>query len=145
MSNPYSSPSPSPHSPEPPSVLVAPAIALMVVSGLAVVVGILGLLGDVFLLVSGAVERLEAANDGPFSEYTTITIRIIWGIILVAASGYVMYGAMQMKQLTNYAAARTAAVISVIPCLGPCCFLGIPFGIWALVVLSKPEVRDSFR
>ncbi|PQO39308.1 hypothetical protein C5Y96_05495 [Blastopirellula marina] len=145
MSNPYESPSNSPQSSAAQSAVTAPAIALMVISALAVVVGILGLMGDAFLLLSGAVEQLEEMNDGPVSKYQSITVRIIWGIALILASAYIFYGAMQMKQLTNYTAARTAAMISVIPCLGPCCFLGIPFGIWALVVLSKPEMRDAFR
>ena len=25
-----------------------------------------------------------------------------------------------------------------------CCLLGVPFGIWALVVLNKPEVKAQF-
>jgi hypothetical protein len=29
--------------------------------------------------------------------------------------------------------------------LGPCCIVGIPFGIWAIVVLSKPEVKRAFE
>ncbi|QDU74219.1 hypothetical protein Pan97_12240 [Bremerella volcania] len=145
MSNPYEIPNPSPQSPGLISEVAAPAIALMVISALAVVVGILGLMGDAFLLLSGAVEQLEEMNDGPVSKYQSITVRILWGIALVLASAYIFYGALQMKQLTGYTAARTAAMISVIPCLGPCCFLGIPFGIWALVVLAKPEVRDGFR
>ncbi|MBA2116603.1 hypothetical protein [Bremerella alba] len=146
MSNPYESPSPSPtsRSQAAQAQVNAPAIALMVISVLAIGIGLLGLAGNVFLLLSGAVAHLEANNDGPISEYTTITVRSIWGALLVAASGFILYGAIQMKGLTNFTAARTAAVIAVIPCIGPCCLLGIPFGIWALVVLAKPEVRDAF-
>jgi hypothetical protein len=34
--------------------------------------------------------------------------------------------------------------MALIPCLGPCYILGIPAGIWALVVLARPEVREAF-
>lgn len=145
MSNPYESPGPTSRTPQRQADVNAPAIALMVVSALAVVFGILGLAGDFFLLASGAVEQLEQANDGGISKYTTITVRIIWGILLVVVSGFVFYGALQMKQLTNYSTARMAAILAMIPCVGPCCFLGIPFGIWAFVVLERPEVKDAFR
>ena len=37
-----------------------------------------------------------------------------------------------------------AAIIAMIPCHG-CCILGLPFGIWALVVLSAPEVKAAFH
>jgi hypothetical protein len=38
-----------------------------------------------------------------------------------------------------------ASIIAIIPCFGPCCCLGIPVGIWALVVINKPEVKSAFR
>ena len=96
------------------------------------------------LLMSGAVERLEAMREGPISEYTQIAIRSVWGIILVIASSFVLYGSLKMKQLRDYRTAKAAAVVAMIPLLGPCCLLGIPFGIWAFAVLAKPHVRDAF-
>lgn len=147
MSNPYSSPSsnnPS-HNSTAKGAVSAPAIALMVVSIIAIVLGLLGLVGDVFLILSGAIERLEENNTGPVSKYTTVMIRTAWGILLVIASTFVLYGAVQMKSLTNYSIAKAAAIVAMIPMLGPCCVLGIPFGIWAIIVLGKPEVRDAFR
>lgn len=59
-------------------------------------------------------------------------------------NGLVFFGALKMKNLQSYGLAMTAAIISVIPCCGPCCCLAIPVGIWALVVLRKPEVRAAF-
>lgn len=50
-----------------------------------------------------------------------------------------------MKSLENYGFAMAASIIALIPCMGPCCILGIPFGIWSLVVLSDPVVRSSFK
>jgi hypothetical protein len=47
--------------------------------------------------------------------------------------------------LRGYGLAWTAAVASVIPCCSPCYVLGIPFGIWAIILLQKPEVRSRFR
>jgi hypothetical protein len=38
----------------------------------------------------------------------------------------------------------TAAILAMIPCLSSCCIVGLPLGIWALVVLSKPEVKSEF-
>jgi hypothetical protein len=39
----------------------------------------------------------------------------------------------------------TASVIAMIPCISPCCIVGLPIGIWAMVVLSKPEVKSAFH
>jgi len=37
-----------------------------------------------------------------------------------------------------------ASILAMVPCISPCCLLGIPIGIWALVVLMKPEVQQAF-
>jgi hypothetical protein len=49
-----------------------------------------------------------------------------------------------MQSLRSYGFAFAAAILAMIPCLTPCCVLGLPFGIWALVVLNKPEVKSQF-
>ncbi len=54
-------------------------------------------------------------------------------------------GAMKMKNLQNYTFAYTISILAMIPCLSPCCLLGLPFGIWALVVLNKPEIKSQFN
>ena len=64
------------------------------------------------------------------------------GLIL---SIIVLIGAIKMKALENYGFAMAASIIALFPCIGPCCFIGIPFGIWSLVVLSDPLVKSSFR
>ena len=51
----------------------------------------------------------------------------------------------QMKALENYPLALTASILAIIPCLSPCCLVGLPIGIWAIVVLSKPEVKAAFH
>jgi hypothetical protein len=33
----------------------------------------------------------------------------------------------------------------MIPYISPCCCLGLPIGIWALVVLNNEQVKSSFR
>lgn len=145
MSNPYQSPSFTPPAGNAASEVQGPAIALMVVAIIAIVLGVLSLFFDVFLLASGMVDRLEEMNDGPVSKHTTILIRAAWGVILVLASCFVFYGALKMKNLQSYDTAKAAAVVAMIPCLGPCCILGIPFGIWAFLTLQKPHIRDAFR
>ncbi len=52
---------------------------------------------------------------------------------------------MKMKKLESYGLAMAASIIAMIPCLSPCCLIGLPIGIWALVVLSKPEVKSAFH
>jgi len=145
MSNPYESPVPPTRIQDSCPEVRRSAIALIIVSLVAIIFGSVGLVVDIGLIVSGAVDRLEEMNQSPISKHTQMTVRVLWGVVLVLASSFVLYGAIQMKNLKNYGTARAAAFVSVIPLLGPCCVLGIPFGIWALVTLGRPGVKDQFE
>lgn len=57
----------------------------------------------------------------------------------------IVYGGYQMYQLRNRTWAIVAGCISVVPCFSACCCLGIPLGVWALVVLARPEVKQAFE
>ncbi len=145
MSNPYESPTPPTQNRGAQLDVQGPAIALIVVSLIAIVCGSLALAVDVILIASGAVAKMEELNESPISEYTQITVRTIWGVVLVIASSFVLYGAIQMRSLRKYRTARAAAIVAMLPLLGPCCILGIPFGIWAFVALGKPGVKNAFH
>jgi hypothetical protein len=58
----------------------------------------------------------------------------------------VLLGTIRMEKLQSYGFAMTTAILSIIPCTSPCCFLiGTPIGIWALWVLTDPDVKAAFR
>jgi hypothetical protein len=57
----------------------------------------------------------------------------------------ILIGAARMQSLRNHEFALTAAILAMVPCLTPCCLIGLPFGIWAVVVLSKAGVKSQFH
>ena len=61
------------------------------------------------------------------------------------SAAFILFGALKMKKLESYGLAMAASIIAMIPCFSPCCLLGLPIGIWAVVVLSKPEVKSAFH
>jgi len=66
-------------------------------------------------------------------------------IIGLGVGIFLIWGCTQMMSAQKYGIAMTVAIISMIPCVAPCCILGIPFGIWALVVLSDTHVKALFQ
>lgn len=55
-----------------------------------------------------------------------------------------LLGGIRMLQRRSYGLVMTGVILGMLPCTC-CCCLGLPFGIWALVVLSNPEVKAAFR
>jgi hypothetical protein len=49
-----------------------------------------------------------------------------------------------MKSLRGYGYAMTGAIVAMLPC-NLCCLLGLPFGIWAIMAMSREEVKRAFR
>jgi len=71
---------------------------------------------------------------------------MIWPFIMIAGNALIIFGSLKMKSFQNYNLAMAAAVMSTIPCCfnGCCCITSMPVGIFALVLLMKPEVKASF-
>jgi hypothetical protein len=67
------------------------------------------------------------------------------GVLWLLLSILALIGAIRMISLKNYGLAMTSAVLTVIPCVTPCCLLGQGAGIWALIVLMNNDVRAAFR
>jgi hypothetical protein len=65
-------------------------------------------------------------------------------IVSILITALIAFGAFKMRKLESPGLAKIAAILAVIPCLSPGCCFGIPFGIWALVVMGKDEVSSHF-
>jgi TM2 domain-containing membrane protein YozV/predicted Ser/Thr protein kinase len=52
----------------------------------------------------------------------------------------ILYGAIEMLQVRNYVWAFVAAILAIVSCS----LVGTPIGIWALIVLVRPDVKAAF-
>lgn len=126
--------------------LKGPAIALIVAGTLNGVLSLLTLASGLFRLTGIMGEEKLPTDEaerfgyyvGTFGSYGISSFSLI-------VMPLVIYGAVQMLNGKNYGLAKTAAILAIIP-LTSCCFpVGMPIGIWALVVLGKPEIKALFR
>ncbi|MFY0524990.1 hypothetical protein ACN28I_18160 [Archangium gephyra] len=71
---------------------------------------------------------------------------ILFSLLGVGLGGLIAFGGLQMTKLRMYGLAIAASIVATIPCFSCCCcVIGLPVGIWALVVLSRQEVRNAFH
>jgi hypothetical protein len=128
------------------SAVMGPAIAMMVIAGLDVAIGLV----DIILRIAGvglyAATRAGKAGPGAPQQpdvFANAALGIPSDIVGICLAVLILVGALKMKNLSNYGLAMTACIVSILPCHS-CCCLGIPIGIWGLVMLNKPEVKQSF-
>jgi predicted lysophospholipase L1 biosynthesis ABC-type transport system permease subunit len=118
----------------------APAISIIVVTGIGIAFAVLGILVNILGIGLGGM----AARDERIAQYLSGSMGVVSGLIGIAVGGFIIFGALKMKDLSSYGLALAAAILVMVPCLSPCCFLGIPVGIWALVVLLNQDVKRAF-
>jgi hypothetical protein len=142
--------------------VLPPAIILIIVNVLNLLIG-LGAAGNgAFVAAQGPEELRRKTLDGlkmfapemrPAVEnqdkmttyYAAVIEYLGGGILWILLSILAIIGAIRMLSLKNYGLAMTSAVLTVIPCVTPCCLLGQIAGVWALIVLMNNDVRAAFR
>ncbi len=62
----------------------------------------------------------------------------------VAVYPFVIYSGIRLKGLRDRGLGIVCSILAMFPC-GPAFLLGLPIGIWALIVLMDPEVKAAFR
>jgi hypothetical protein len=115
----------------------APAVGLLVAAGLSLAVNLLSLL-VVGLVGVAAVTDSQTANALPAAGAV-----IGVGVIGIALNVLTMYAAWQMRQLRGWGLSLAGAIVAMLPCT-PCCIIGLPIGIWAVIVLIDNEVKAAF-
>lgn len=118
-----------------------PAIFMMVLSIISIPLAILGLAFSVLGGSAGFLDNL------PSDARDQLMVQGVAGIVQYSlsliANIFILVGAIKMKKCQSYGLAMTAGILSILFHCG-CCCLGLGSGIWAIVILSKPEVKAMF-
>lgn len=127
--------------------------ALRQVSGPSIGLLVTGILGAVFSLLTlisisiGTGLSTFWIDEIPdkFADIYEGAFAIGMSFVGLVIDAFVIYAALRMKELSQWGLAVAASVLAMIPCVSPCCILGLPIGIWCLVVLMKPDVKAAFH
>lgn len=134
--NPYAAPTAISDSDNLSNPVLIPGIALLILSSLFLLLLIISLPGQ-FIDIS----QIDTSTPDGLGE---LTGRIMSLIAWLAMTTAVVFGSICMIRMKGFGFALTAAVCAAIPCCSPFFVAGIPFGIWALIMLFRPGVRERF-
>jgi hypothetical protein len=126
------------------SAVEIPALLQMIVSGIALAIMALVVLGSFFMaLGEGEFTRLDRfvrkarpMFAGPLEYLIQSTLLFILYSIIFAA-------AWQMYQRRNWAFALVGSILAVVPC-STCTIFTLPLGLWCIVVLLTKNGRRAF-
>lgn len=122
--------------------LMPPAIIMIVI---AVLSAMFMIIDFGFRIINMGNPQFMPADD---LQRTSAMFGNIAGAVLdilnLIAQVFVVKGSIAMIKGRGLKSARTASILSMIPCISGCCILNIPFGIWAFWLLDKPEIANYF-
>jgi hypothetical protein len=119
--------------------------------GALVLVGCLGLAAN-FLTVPAfqlltALTEMSTADPPRVRQGPASSPSFVWlpgAILTLALDSLVIAGGSRMRQVRSRWLGLTAAVLALVPC-SPAVLVGLPVGVWVLMVLADPAVRAAFR
>jgi hypothetical protein len=149
--NPYVSPqyaggNPGPQTPNSnvSGKVLPPAIFMLAIAGLCLVFGLIGFANAVLVTplpvdpnAPPIVQEFAKGQYGPIAA-------TVQGLAALAALVTII-GSVQMIRQRSRPLAYVAAVLSMINFGNFCCVLGLPAGIWAVIILSMPDVAAAFQ
>ncbi|MBX5480632.1 MAG: hypothetical protein IRZ16_02110 [Myxococcaceae bacterium] len=125
-----------------------PAIFLIITGAIGLVLALIGIVQHLIGANEAQLAQVMSDPNVPPAAKNFIQMSskggVFSNIIVLLTSGFTIFGAMNMMKLRSFGLSMAAAIVAMLPCFGPCCCLGLPIGIWALVVLNKPEVKSAF-
>jgi hypothetical protein len=148
-SDPYKPP--QPHSPIPSAVsdsriaaeVSAPATGLLVTAILGGVIQLLGLF--VNMLGAGLGSLTAEGSEQQIINWLSGGLGVASAAVALLIAGLIIYASMEMKKLRQWGLAVAASILAMVPCISPCCIIGLPMGIWSLVILMRDDVKSAFK
>lgn len=115
-----------------------PALALIITAILGALLAVFSFLANVLGLLPA-----EYSNSAMLGD-AGLVIDIVSLVLALVVMGVIYMGAVRMQRLESWGFALAASIVAMLPC-SCSCIIGIPIGIWALVVLLNAEVKNQFR
>jgi hypothetical protein len=123
------------------------------VSGPATGLMVTGIVGAFFAVITlfisilnlGIAPFIRDEIPEKYAEFWEGSLGAASSIVEIAVAAFIIFAALKMRELKQWELSLAASIVAMIPCISPCCILGLPIGIWALVVLLRPEVKEAFQ
>jgi hypothetical protein len=129
--------------PEASDQVSGPSVGLLITGILGAVLSFIGLIASLF---RPGIESIKAQEFiGEYARIAQGAASVAFCFVGLLVAGFIIYASLKMKELTQWGLCVAASIIAMIPCISPCCIVGLPIGIWCLVVLTKPEVKTAFH
>ncbi|MEZ4229850.1 MAG: hypothetical protein R3B89_11810 [Polyangiaceae bacterium] len=115
-----------------------PAIFMMIAMGIGMAFGVLSLIMNLLGTGMGAM----AGGDEGMANMMSGVMGIVFNLLGLATGGFVIFAMTKARKGEGWGMSVGGTIVGMLPCIGPCCWFGLPIGIW---MLMNEEVKRSFK
>ncbi len=120
--------------------LIGPAIGILVASGMILLLALFNLAVGAFMTYQ------VAASPRIFGPSIAIPGLYLVQFVWYVAKGVIMLlGGLQLLKMRRFGWSMAGCIAAIAPSCDFCFLIGLPFGIWGLVVLLQPDVKRAFQ
>jgi hypothetical protein len=127
-----------------PSQVQTAAICLIITGTFNAALGLLGIISQLIQMSDPARSPITGSKATRIGYVTGQFMASSNFFLSLVAAPIIIYGAVKMLKGASHGWAKAASILAIVPVTSCCFLIGAPIGIWALVVLSKPEVKMFF-
>jgi hypothetical protein len=121
-----------------------PAMILMILSIGSIVLSVGLLIFYVGQIDIAIFEDFTRANPDEQEKAVNAIANVVGGVLSIPLHMFFIFGCKKMMKLESKSVVWMMLIIAVIPCCSPCC-VGLPIGIWGIVVMNNPIVKIAFK
>lgn len=132
--------------------VLGPAIGLMVLGILGALVQIPSFF--VSYIDPSFVDQIELPIEEQYRDQFKDMLRasieessVVWSIVFIVLNLVIFFAGVRLLSMKSWTLGVVACVLVMITCLFQCCCcpIGLPIGIWGLIVLFDGDVKQAFE
>jgi len=105
-----------------------PATGLLITGIIGIFFAALGLIASI--LGMGIAPFIREEIPERYADFWEGSMGAASSIVGIVVAAFIIYAALKMKELRQWELSLAASIVAMIPCISPCCILGLPIGIW---------------
>ncbi|MDC0574530.1 hypothetical protein OAO39_01225 [Pirellulaceae bacterium] len=121
-----------------------PAMILMILSIISIVLSVGILIFSAGQIDMAIFEDFTRADPDEQEKAVNVIGNVVGSILSIPFHIFFIFGCKKMMRLESKSVVWMMLILAVIPCCTPCC-VGLPIGIWGIVVMNDPIVKLAFK
>ena len=125
------------------SRLMGPAVGMIVVGIIDLLLHLFNLLYYGMAGTAGIAIFMEQQKPESSILMAVGAFGLCLALFGILTGGFLIYAGIKTTQLKSHRVAMIGCIVLMLPMVN-CCIIGLPFGVWGLMVLNDLQVREAF-